>query len=241
MNAALNLYSEVQGDFSHRNNLILSSHAMVKRIAIHLKMRIPAILDVDELTQVGLLGLIEAAEAFDPDKGVEFECFAHSRVRGAMLDEVRRLSSMPRSAVAFNREVNNASQQLVHKYGRHPTQGEIANHLGKSLKEFNHEQSQAHLHQTCYMEDVSDEVLSVATSSDTSPDQIIESNQIKEALRKSISELPERERLVLSLYYVDELNLKEIAKVIDVGESRVSQILSTTTKKLRNKIGLSTA
>jgi RNA polymerase sigma factor for flagellar operon FliA len=238
MNAAVHLYQSNCDQLQNRNALVLAHQGMVRRVAIHLRTRVPSFIDLDELIQVGMIGLIEASESYDPVKGIEFDHFAHARVRGAMLDEVRRLSVLPRSAVTFNREVSAAKQNLANQLGRLPSEGEVAQYLGKSMVEYNHEQSQAHSYQTHSIEDVSEEALSVASSAELRPDSILESNQIKELIIDLIEELPEREKLILSLYYVDELNLKEIAAVLEVGESRVSQILTGTIKKLRARLQL---
>jgi RNA polymerase sigma factor for flagellar operon FliA len=115
--------------------LVMAHLGLVKRVALHLKARIPAFMELDELIQVGMIGLLEASRAFDPVKGVEFENFAHSRVRGAMLDEVRRLSFLPRSAVAFNKSHNESIHTLAAELGRTPTQSEIADYMGKDLED----------------------------------------------------------------------------------------------------------
>jgi RNA polymerase sigma factor for flagellar operon FliA len=133
MAVSTRLYQEVQ---NNSETLVLAHLGMVKRIALHLKVRIPPFMELDELIQVGMLGLLEAAQAFNPDKGIEFESFAFSRVRGAILDEVRRLSFLPRSAVAFNKSQNQASNLLSTELGRAPTQAELAESMGDDLDSF---------------------------------------------------------------------------------------------------------
>jgi len=128
---------------SNSDDLVMAHLGLVKRVALHLKARIPAFMELDELIQVGMIGLLEASRAYDPVKGVEFENFAHSRVRGAMLDEVRRLSFLPRSAVAFNKEHNETVHTLAAELGRTPTQSEIADYMGKDLEEFHKERGKA--------------------------------------------------------------------------------------------------
>jgi RNA polymerase sigma factor for flagellar operon FliA len=125
------------------DELVLAHLGLVKRVAIHLKARVPAFMELDELIQVGMLGLLEASKAYDPAKGVEFENFAHSRVRGAMLDEVRRLSFLPRSAVAFNKEHNDGFHVLASDLGRNPTESEIAEFMCKDLEEFQRDRGKA--------------------------------------------------------------------------------------------------
>ena len=134
------LYQEVQ---NNSEALVMAHLGMVKRVALHLKVRLPPFMEVDELIQVGMIGLLEAARAYDASKGIEFENFAHSRVRGAILDEVRRMSFLPRSAVAINKSHNEATHSLAAELGRTPTQAELAEHMGKDIDDFHKERTQA--------------------------------------------------------------------------------------------------
>ncbi len=220
-------------------SLILDHMAMVKRVAVHLKARLPPFMELDELVQVGMVGLIEAARSFDPTKGFEFEHFALSRVRGAILDEVRRQSFLPRSAVAFNKSENEAVHVLAAELGRAPSQAELALFMGKDIEEFHRERGQAKRFETFSMEVVTDEVMSMPADSAMQPEVMVEEAEFMEAVVAAIDELPERERLVMSLYYVEELNLKEIGEVLGVSESRISQILSAVVKKLRQNLQIS--
>lgn len=209
---------------------------MVKRVAVHLKARVPPFMELDELIQVGMVGLIEAARSFDPTKGFEFEHFALSRVRGAILDEVRRQSFLPRSAVAFNKSENEAIHTLSAELGRTPNQIELAEFMGKDIEEFHKERGQAKRFETYSMEVVNDEVMSMPGDSNMQPEVMVEEAQFMDAVMEAIDHLPEREKMVMSLYYVEELNLKEIGEVLGVSESRISQILSTVVKKLRQEL-----
>jgi RNA polymerase sigma factor for flagellar operon FliA len=217
-------------------DLVMAHLGLVKRVALHLKARIPAFMELDELIQVGMIGLLEASRAFDPAKGIEFENFAHSRVRGAMLDEVRRLSFLPRSAVAFNKEHNTTVHALAAELGRTPTQAEIAEYMGKDLEEFHKERGKAKRFETYSMEVVTEEVMTIADDASQQPDVIVEEAQFMDAVTDAIAQLPEREQLVMQLYYVEEFNLKEIGETLGVSESRVSQILSSVVKKLRGTL-----
>jgi RNA polymerase sigma factor for flagellar operon FliA len=217
-------------------DLVMAHLGLVKRVALHLKARIPAFMELDELIQVGMIGLLEASRAFDPVKGIEFENFAHSRVRGAMLDEVRRLSFLPRSAVAFNKEHNTTIHALAAELGRSPTQAEIAEYMGKDLEDFHKERGKAKRFETYSMEVVTEEVMTIADDSSQQPDMIVEEAQFMDAVTDAIAQLPEREQLVMQLYYVEEFNLKEIGETLGVSESRVSQILSSVVKKLRGTL-----
>ena len=227
------LYEQTQ---NRDEELILAHLGMVKRVAVHLKARIPPFMEVDELVQVGMIGLIEAARAFDPTKGVAFESYAHSRVRGAMIDEVRRLSFLPRSAVAFNKSHSSANQALATELGRAPTQAELAEFMGRELERFEKDRGSARQFETYSMEVVSEEVMNIREQESRQPDALVEESQMMNALTEAIDGLPERDKLVISLYYVEELNLREIGEVLGVSESRVSQILSANVKKLRTQL-----
>ncbi len=229
----ISMYDEVQ---NNSEALVMAHLGMVKRVALHLKVRLPPFMELDELIQVGMIGLLEAARAYNPGKGIEFENFAHSRVRGAILDEVRRLSFLPRSAVAINKSHSEANHELAVQLGRTPTQAELADHMGKDIEQFHKERTQARRFETYSLEVVTEEVMNLSTDASQQPEAIVEHQQFMGALAGAIGELPEREQLVMKLYYVEELNLKEIGDVLDVTESRVSQMLSAVVKKLRGTL-----
>ena len=184
-----------------------------------------------------MIGLLEASRTYDPTKGVDFEDFAYNRIRGAIIDEVRRMSSMPRSAIANLKQHGDAAQALANQLGRAPRESELAEFTGKDLKEFQREGSHAQWYETVSMEVVPDEALSVAAERSWEPETRVSESQTMDALQQAIEGLSEREKLVLSLYYSEGMNLKEIGAVIGVSESRVSQILSANVKKLRAKLG----
>jgi RNA polymerase sigma factor for flagellar operon FliA len=235
MATATKLYSEVH-DASEA--LVMAHLGMVKRVALHLKVRIPPFMELDELIQVGMIGLLEAARSFDSSKGVEFESYALSRVRGAILDEVRQLSYLPRSAVAFNKSENEAINFLASELGRAPTQSELAEHMGDDLEEFQKKRGNAKRFETLSMEVINDEVLGIADERSRQPDAIVEHEDFMRAVTGAIADLPERDQLLMSLYYVEELNLKEIGEVLGVTESRISQLLTGIVKKLRVSLGI---
>jgi RNA polymerase sigma factor FliA len=212
---------------------------LVKRIAYHLLARLPASVLVDDLIQSGMIGLIEAAKNFDGSKGASFETFAGIRIRGAMLDEMRRGDWTPRSVHRNARRIADTIAELEAQHGRDIKDSEVAEKLDISLDEYHHMLADISSGRIIGIEDlgVSEDVL--VTSGDTDSDHLYE-NQANETfqleLARTISSLPEREALVLSLYYNDELNLKEIGAVLNVSESRVSQIHSQALIRLKARM-----
>ena len=229
-------YGEIQNE-ALGDNAVLNNLALVKRIALHLKARVPDIIELDDMIQVGTIGLMEAVKSFRPDEGVEFDFFAKTRIKGSILDEVRRLSSLPRSAISNIKSHNEAIKTLNNKLGREPRNSEVADHLGISLDQFEHEREHANRFQTIPEESSSALSERVDTRAHSiNPQDSVQDNEVRSMLADEIKNLPERDQLVLSLYYEKELHLKEIGAIIGVNESRVSQILSATAKKLRATI-----
>ena len=234
--ANIGLYQEIQNGAAQEQETVLKHMGLVKRVALHLKGRIPAYMELDELMQVGMIGLIEASKSFDASKGIEFEAFARNRVRGAILDEVRKLSDLPRSAIGHVRDNNEAQQALASELGRAPTQTELAEYMGKDVDQYQKERAHAHHFQVVAMDELQSDSFEAMPSEYGEPESDIEQAEFMEVLTEAIERLPERERLVISLYYVEEMNLKEIGAVLEVSESRVSQILSSCVKTVRGKL-----
>jgi RNA polymerase sigma factor for flagellar operon FliA len=207
---------------------LLEQHTvLVKRIAYHLLARLPASVIVDDLIQSGMIGLLEAANNFDNSKGASFETFAGIRIRGAMLDEIRRGDWVPRSVHKNSRMISEAIKSLEAEYGRDVTDTEVAEKLEISLNDYHHILNDVSSGKILGIEDlgVSEDAIDVAGSHHhDDPYASIEQSVFKKSLAECISTLPEREALVLSLYYDEELNLREIGQVLDFSESRVSQI-----------------
>ncbi len=220
--------------------VLLEQHTvLVKRIAYHLLARLPASVIVDDLIQSGMIGLFEAANNFDNTKGASFETFAGIRIRGAMLDEIRRGDWTPRSVHKNSRMVSNAIKQLEATLGRDVSDIEVAEKLDISLNEYHHILSEVSTGKILGIEElgVSEDALKLDdTNQGDDPYQSIEHTAFKKGLGECISTLPEREALVLSLYYDEELNLREIGQVLDVSESRVSQIHSQAMHKLKARM-----
>ena len=235
--ADLGLYDEVRRA-SQSNDDLMKHIGLVKRVALHLKTRLPNFMELDELIQVGTIGLIEAAKSFDDKKGVEFEVFARTRIRGAILDQVRKLSYLPRSAIVSIRDHNQATALLSGELGREPTQSELADFMGKGLEDFHKERTHAYRFQTVSLESQLPGTVDSPASEVNEPEANLEGSQMMEALAESIESLPEREKTIVALYYVEEMNLREIGAVLDISESRVSQVLSSIVKQLRQQLAV---
>ena len=235
--ADLKVYEDIQNADTN-SDALLAHVGLVKRVALHLKTRLPNFMELDELIQVGMIGLFEANNSFDASKGVDFEVFAKNRIRGAILDQVRKLSYLPRSAIVNIRDHNEATAALTGELGREPSQSELAEFMGKDIESFHKERTHAHRFQTVSLESQLPDTVDMPASEINEPEAQIAEEQFMASLVDSIDTLPERERTVISLYYVEEMNLKEIGAVLDVSESRVSQILSSSVKKLRNHLNV---
>ena len=231
----ISAYQEVLNT-SKENDRLMEHIGLVKRVALHLKTRLPNFMEIDELIQVGTIGLIEAAKSFDDSKGVEFEIFARTRIRGAILDQVRKLSYLPRSAMVNIRDHNEATAALSSELGREPSQTELAEFMGKDLESFHKERTHAYRFQTVSLESQVMDDVEIPSNEINEPESELADAQLLNALEGSIESLPERDKTIISLYYVEEMNLKEIGAVLDISESRVSQILSSTVKKLRTHL-----
>ena len=235
--ADLGLYDEVLRA-SQSNDDLMKHIGLVKRVALHLKTRLPNFMELDELIQVGTIGLIEAAKSFDDKKGVEFEIFARTRIRGAIIDQVRKLSYLPRSAIVNIRDHNQATALLSGELGREPTQSELADFMGKDLEDFHKERTHAYRFQTVSLESQLPGTVDSPADEVNEPEANLEGSQMMEALAESIESLPEREKTIVALYYVEEMNLREIGAVLDISESRVSQVLSSIVKQLRQQLAV---
>lgn len=212
---------------------------LVKRIALHLKARLPASVELDDLIQSGMIGLMNAVTKYEDGHGAAFETYASIRIRGSMIDEMRQSDWAPRSVHQNTRSITNAISKLSHKFGRAPTDLEIASELGVDLDKYNQMLMDSSSNQMIGIEDlgVTDDV--IAEGGDNSKDKlfdILATSSFKKSLAEAISKLPEREQQVLALYYDEELNLKEIGKVLDLSESRICQLLSQSMARLRSML-----
>ena len=230
------LYAATQQALSPEE--LVQQHApLVKRIAYHLLARLPASVQADDLIQAGLIGLLEAARHFDPSQGAAFETYAGIRVRGAMLDEIRRYDWVPRSVHRKARAIAEALRDIEQREGRDAEDKEVAQKLGMSLAEY-HQALQDATAGRLFSLDGEDGEHCTDTLSDgrAGPEEQLEEQDLKREVADRIATLPERERLVLALYYDEELNLKEIGEVLGVSESRVCQIHNQALMRLRGRL-----
>lgn len=222
-----------------QSNQLVERHAgLVRRIAHHMLARLPDSVLLDDLIQSGMVGLLEATRNFDASKGASFETFAGIRIRGAMLDEIRRGDWVPRSVHKNSREVAQAIATVQKREGRNATDREVAEELGVSMEIYNAmllDTSNGKIIEMDEFESGIDNHLD-ASHQGGNPFDDMAKQRFQSSLSAHIKTLPEREALVLSLYYDEELNLKEIGQILDVSESRVSQIHSQAMHRLRAKL-----
>jgi RNA polymerase sigma factor for flagellar operon FliA len=232
------MYSKSQTR-SQQEQLINQYAPLVKRIAYHLLARLPANVQVEDLMQAGMIGLLEASKKYDAGKGASFETYAGIRIRGAMLDEVRKGDWAPRSVHRNSRMVADAIRAVEARTGRDAKDPEVAAELGVSLEEYYGILNDTLGSRLFSFDDLMEEGehgLEESGAHDFEPGRGLEDQRFKQALADAIANLPERERLVLSLYYDEELNLKEIGEVLGVSESRVCQLHSQCAARLRARL-----
>ncbi len=214
---------------------------LVKRIAYHFMTRLPASVAVDDLIQAGLMGLLDASDNFDSTQGAQFETYAVQRIRGSMLDELRQADWLPRNVRKNLRKIEAAVAKLEQKFGRSPSETELAGEMNVPLADYQHMLSDARGSQLLHYEDFqesddNDFFDFFLADNQSNPLAIIEDKGFRQMLVTSISNLPEREKLVMGLYYEKELNLKEIGQVLGVSESRICQLHSQAVARLRARM-----
>ena len=224
-----------------REQLVQRFVPLVKRIAYHLMARLPASVQFEDLVQNGMLGLLDAIDRFEEGFGAQFETYASQRVRGAMLDGLRENDWLPRQLRRELRRIEAMINQLEHEHGRAPSERELADALGMSLADYQKTLGDARGHQLLYFEDFTgdgeeDFLDRHFTDNDSDPLNVLEEKNLQQALVGAIERLPEREKLMMALYYEQDLNLREIGEVMGVTESRVCQLHSQAVARLRSQI-----
>ena len=235
-----------QGDNTARERLVVAYSPMVKFVAGRLGAGLPSHVEDADLISYGLVGLIGAIERFEPERGIKFETFAMTRIRGAIIDELRSLDWVPRSVRSRAREIEQVQAKLEHELQRAPTEGELAAKLNMTEEEL----------QTALLEIANSSVYALDelwTVSDSSGDQVslldtiadegaadpqeaLATTEVKDRLTEAIGGLPEREQLVVALYYYENLTLREIGEVLGVTESRVSQLHTKAVMRLKSHL-----
>jgi RNA polymerase sigma factor for flagellar operon FliA len=220
-------------------NILLTEHMpLVKRLAHHMKAKLPPSVEVDDLVQAGMIGLLDAINRYEETHGAQFETYAVLRIRGAMLDELRSSDWLPRSMRQNMRKIEAAMSTLQQKLGHPPTESEVAKMLKLSLSDYQDLLSDGGGHQLVYYEDFhdaegSDSFLDRYAHDDADPLRSLLDGDFRQAVIDAIDALPPREKMLMGLYYEEELNLKEIGAVMGVSESRVSQLHTQAVARLR--------
>ena len=235
-------YSEIEsfnGDTSNYDELMARYAPLVKRIAYHMMGRLPSTVQLDDMVQAGMIGLFEALKGYDMSRGASFETYARIRIRGAMIDEVRRGDWTPRSVYRKSRQLSEAIREVEEREGRDAKDSEIAALLNIDMQEYNSLVKEAAGCQLLSYEDIT------STGGDTDessaahiqgPYQELQEQDFKSGLADKIAGLPERERLIMALYYDEEFNLREIGEILGVSEGRVCQIHGQALARLRARM-----
>jgi len=230
-------------DRNHKD-FVATYEPLVKRIAFHLLNKLPPSVQVDDLIQSGMIGLLEAAGKYDESHGASFETYAGIRIRGSMLDEIRKCDWTPRSVHRKSREISEKVQQLANRSDSAVSEETVAKELGMTLREYHAAKADSTCAKVHSLDELS-EFGDVRRSSEPSrltnqknqmnmgPSESVDGVMFEEALSEAMTKLPERERLIMALYYDEEMNLKEIGSILGVSESRICQIQGQAAKRLR--------
>ena len=223
-------------NFSEKDNLIKNNTLLVKKIAWHYHGRVKNIVEIDDLMQIGMLGLITAAKNFIERPGVSFSTYAKIRIKGEIVDYLRKNSNLCRTTITNKQKYERIIENLRNLYNREPTNSEIAKSLEISIEELYSWKEAFAANKLEDIEAVYDEFSIWFHSRDDTPEENLTDKELRSALLNSLYKLEKSEALVIQLYYVEELNVFEIAKILDVSNGRVSQIKSNAIKKLRNEL-----
>jgi RNA polymerase sigma factor for flagellar operon FliA len=237
---------KTSGDERARERLVVAYSPLVKYVAGRMGSNLPAHVDEADLISYGLTGLISAIERFDLSRAIKFETYAITRIRGSIIDELRTLDWVPRSVRARAREIERANQKLEARLQRAPTDEEMASELGISVSDFNESLVQISTSTLVALDELwntsdndGDHVSLLDTIADRrapDPEQIVDQGEVRDRIADAIAALPEREKLVIALYYYENLTLREVGEVLGVTESRVSQLHTKAVLRLRSKL-----
>ena len=221
------------------DELVTRYAPLVKRIAYHLKARLPATVIVDDLLQAGMVGLLEASRKYDSEQGASFETYAGIRIRGAMLDELRRNDWAPKSVHRKVRDITEAIREIENRVGRDARDEEVIKALNISRDEYYKTLQNISSHKVISWDDLGideDAIRNTVGDQKIGLQEELEKHNFNEKLTEAIASLPEREKMIVALYYESELNLREIGSVLNVSESRISQLLSQAHLRLRARM-----
>ncbi len=225
-----------------QEKIIIEYAGLVKLVAGRLSMYLGYHVEYDDLVGYGTFGLIDAIDKFDYNKGVKFETYASLRIRGAILDQIRKMDWIPRSIRQKQRKIDLAYQNLESRYGRMASEEEVAFELEISMEELENWQSQTKVSNVISLDEFIDQgseskVDPSLTAKYDQPDKVVEKQELKELLIKALETLTEKEKKVIILYYYEELTLKEISRILEVSESRISQLHTKALQKMKFKLG----
>ena len=217
-------------------SLIVDNMNLVKKIAWHMHGRVRSAIEIEDLMQIGYFGLVTAAQKYSPKEGATFASYAVLRIRGAIVDHLRKSSNLCRTTIQMQQKQKKAVQFLVGSLQREPVPSEIAEKMGLDLNEYREWEKafNANVHQS--LDEVYDEYSMWFVSKENTPEENLDRTQLKTILTKGLKDLPEKEAMVIQLYYVEELNVYEIAEVMEITTGRVSQIKKSAISLLRNHI-----
>ncbi|MDH3220866.1 MAG: RNA polymerase sigma factor FliA [Gammaproteobacteria bacterium] len=230
------MYAEVEN--LGENDQIVRHASLVKRIAYHLLNRLPPTVQIDDLIQAGMVGLLEAASNFDPEMGASFETFAGIRIRGSMIDEIRRSDWTPRSVHRKFRSVSEAIRRIENETGEDARDVDVAAALGISISEYHQiliDSSSSRIYSIDTLEENAQDS-SMPSAAGRTPEEALSDDEYQRQLAESIRQLPDKEQLVMSLYYDDELNFREIGEILEVTESRICQLHGQALLRIKSRM-----
>ena len=225
-----------------REALIVEHLSLIKHVAHRVATRLPASVEIGDLVNAGVIGLLDAVDKFEPERGVKFKTYAELRVRGAIIDSLRNLDWAPRSLRRRGRDLERVYGELEQKLGRPASDEEVSHALGQNLEDFHSLLDQLNglnvgSFDDSFQQDDNDRIINYyPDDGSNNPHVQFEASELTQLLSEAIDALPEKERMVLSLYYYEELTMKEIGSLLGVNESRVSQLHSKATLRLRSKL-----
>lgn len=231
---SVNIYEE-NADGMMLEQFVIQHRPLVKKIALYIKRRLPSHVELDDLLQSGLVGLLEARQHYKPGMGASFDTFASIRIRGAIIDSLRKNSWVSRDTVRNMRRISDAITKIEQRDHHQATTEEIAAELGISLEEHFKISQEISISHIVSLDEVDRDDSLLSNNSDT-PHDVNQQENTKDFLKKILENLPERERLVLSLYYVDEFTFKQIGEILELTEARICQLHSQAIARVRAKM-----